>query len=137
MFSFFRRNPVVVRDLLADETSDPNDKNDFNYHPVQYVTQPLNNPGGVRNLAYANLALPRASCIGQGVMVDRMMRPCAPMLMQAGKAVITSTYGRQVTGVTSSPLYDRDNGVMAYNNGSVGDPYLFAHNGGITEMPVV
>lgn len=115
-----------MRDLLADERGNPSD---FNFHPTQYVHQPLNNPGGVRNLAFANLSLPRASCIGQGVMVDRMMRPCAPMLMQAGKAVITSTYGRQVTGFTSAPLYDRDSGTMAYGKPYVANPYPYALTG--------
>ena len=137
MLSFFRRNPANVRDLLADATNDPGDVNDFHYHPVQYVAQPLNNPGGVRNLAYANLSLPRTSCIGQGVMVERMMRPCAPTLMQAGKNVITSTYGRQVTGFVSAPLYDRDSGTMAYSNGSSGVAHLFANNGSIVDRPVI
>jgi hypothetical protein len=130
MFNFLRRNDVVVRDMLADVTNDPRDRNSRTYHPTQYVSQPLNNPGGVRNLAYANLSLPRDSCIGQGVMVERMMRPCTPKLMQAGQAVITSTYGRQVTGVTSSPLYDRDSGKMAYGQAFVANVYPYCGGDG-------
>jgi len=109
-----------VRDLLADATSNPGDHNSFAYHPAQYAAQRLNNPGGVRNLAYANLSLPRGSAIGNGTMVETMMRPCAPIHMQAGKAVITSTYGRQVTGFTSAPLYDRETGAMSYGAADIG-----------------
>jgi hypothetical protein len=131
MFKFLRRNNAVVRDLLADERDGRgNGHGDFNYHPVQYVHQPLNNPGGVRNLAYANLSLPRTTPIGNGVMVNRMMRPCAPMLMQAGQAVITSTYGRQVTGFTSAPLYDRNSGLMTYGGNSVANVYPYSPDSG-------
>lgn len=132
MFHFFRKDKAVVRDLLADTTANPGDHNSFAYHPVQYQVQPLNNPGGVRNLSYANLSLPRSSCIGEGVMVDRMMRPMQGAMMQGGKAVITSTYGRQVTGFTAAPLYDRDSGVMAYDVGEGGaNPHPFGNSGGI------
>jgi hypothetical protein len=125
MFNFLRRNKVVVHDLLADTTLNPSDQNSFAFYRPQYVAQPQNNPGGVRNLAYANLSLPRGSAIGNGVMVERMMRPMSPMLMQSGDTVITSTYGRQVTGFTSAPLYDRDTGRMAYGEAYVANTHPF------------
>lgn len=90
---------------------------DFSYHPVQYVPQPLNNPGGVRNLAYANLSLPRISPIGTGCAVQRMFRPCAKagLAMQGGHNVIVSTYGRPHGQVASAPLFDPNTGNMLYN----------------------
>lgn len=123
--------------MLADATRNPGDHNSFAYHPAQYVAQQQNNPGGVCNLAYANLSLPRGSAIGNGTMVDRMMRPCSPIHMQAGRAIITSTYGRQVTGFTSAPLYDRDTGSMGYGSGVIGDPQPFSGGFAVAHNSVV